>query len=184
MSKVCAFFADGLEEVEALTVVDLLRRAEVEVTTVSIGQQTEVLGSHGIRLHADTTLDQVDDFMKFEMVFLPGGGLGTENLEKNQQVRDVIGSFFAAGKRIAAICAAPGILGAMGLLKGRKATSYPSVTGRLEGAEVTENPAQTDGNITTSRGVGTAIDMGLELIKILCGEEKTIEIGRKIVYLP
>lgn len=182
MSCVCAFFADGMEEVEALTVVDLLRRAGVEVTTVSIHHTTEIESAHGIRIRGDMTLDELKDFQKFDMIFLPGGAKGTDNLEENERVRAVIRSFAEEGKKIAAICAAPRILGGMGLLRGRRATSYPSVMNLLKGAEVTENPVETDGNITTSRGVGTAIDMGLELIRILCGENESENIRQSIVY--
>ncbi len=182
MSCVCAFFANGMEEVEALTVVDLLRRAEVDVTTVSIQDTLEIQSSHGFRICADALMKEVEDFQKFDLIYLPGGGVGTENLEKNEKVREVIQSFADAGRKIAAICAAPRILGKMGLLEGKRATSYPSVMNLLRGASVTENPVETDGNITTSRGVGTAIDMGLELIRILCGKEKAEEIRKSIVY--
>lgn len=182
MSCVCAFFANGMEEVEALTVVDLLRRAGVDVTTVSIHETTEIQSAHGIRIHGDGILDEVEDFQRFDMIFLPGGAGGTDNLESNEKVRDVIESFAEQGKKIAAICAAPRILGRMGLLRGKRATSYPSVMNLLDGADVTENSVETDGNITTSRGVGTAIDMGLELIRILCGQKQSEEIRQSIVY--
>ena len=101
------------------------------------------------------------------MVFLPGGGTGTDNLENSGKVKEVVSEFAKKGKKVAAICAAPRILGGLGLLEGRRCTSYHSVT---------------DGNITTSRGVGTAVDMGLELIRILCGEKRAEEIREEIVY--
>ncbi len=182
MSCICTFFADGMEEVEALTVVDLLRRADVDVTTVSIHERTEIVSAHGIRIHSDITFQEVADFQKFDMIFLPGGGKGTDNLEADERVKKVIRSFFDGEKKIAAICAAPRILGGMGLLKDRRATSYPTVMDLLRGAVVTENPVETDGNITTSRGVGTAVDMGLELIRILCGLDKAEEVRESIVY--
>ena len=182
MSRVCVFFVDGLEEVEALTVVDLLRRAKVEVTMVSIHEKEEILGAHGIKIQADARMSQIDDYQEFDMVFLPGGGTGTDNLENSGKVKEVVSEFAKKGKKVAAICAAPRILGGLGLLEGRRCTSYPSVTDRLLGGVVTENAVETDGNITTSRGVGTAVDMGLELIRILCGEKRAEEIREEIVY--
>ena len=182
MCEVCAFFANGLEEVEALTVVDLLRRAEISVTTVSIHDRTEVIGAHGIKIQADITASQVHNFQEYKMIFLPGGGEGTQNLEECSLVKTLVCEFDREKKKVAAICAAPRILGKLGILQGKRSTSYPSVTDQLDGAIVTENSVETDGNITTSRGVGTAIDMRLELIRLLRGDERSEDVRKSIVY--
>ena len=163
--------------------VDLLRRAKVEVTMVSIHEKEEILGAHGIKIQADARMSQIDDYQEFDMVFLPGGGTGTDNLENSGKVKEVVSEFAKKGKKVAAICAAPRILGGLGLLEGRRCTSYRfRERVRLLGGVVTENAVETDGNITTSRGVGTAVDMGLELIRILCGEKRAEEIREEIVY--
>lgn len=181
MGKVCVFLADGFEEIEGLTVVDLLRRAGQDVLTVSINDTLEVTGAHDIKVKADTVFAQAD-YKDADMLVLPGGGLGTDNLESCQPLKDLVTAFTQEGKKVAAICAAPRILGGLGLLKGKRATCYPSVMDKLTGAQATEDPVVSDGCITTSRGVGTAIDFGLELIAQLESEDKAREIAASIVY--
>lgn len=181
MKKVYVFLADGFEEVEALTVVDLLRRAGLDVATVSIKEERQVIGGCSIPVAADTTFSQAD-CAQGDLLVLPGGSGGTERLENFQPLLDLIKSFVSQGKRVAAICAAPRILAGLGLLDGRKATSYPSVMPMLSKAETTTAPVAVDGCITTSRGVGTAIDFSLELITQLISKEKAREIAESIVY--
>lgn len=181
MSKVYVFLADGFEEIEGLTVVDLMRRAGIEVTTVSIKEETAIEGSHHILLSADTTFGKCD-FSDADMLVLPGGGLGTENLEKFEPLGKLVTSYCEKGGKIAAICAAPRVFAGLGLLNGKKATCYPSVMEQLTGAVKSEDAVVVDGNITTSRGLGTAIDFSLELIAQLISKEKADEIAKSVVY--
>ncbi len=181
MSKVYLFLADGFEEVEGLTVVDLLRRAGVTVTTVSIDDDLSVLGSNNITVQADIFLEDCN-FADADMLILPGGGLGTDNLESCKPLCKQLVKFSDQGGKIAAICAAPRIFAKLGLLEGKKATCYPSVMEMLKGAQALTDSVVVDGNITTSRGVGTAIDFALELITQLCGSSKADEIAHEVVY--
>ena len=181
MSKVLAFFADGFEMVEGLSVVDVLRRAGIEVEIVSIKPELAVVSSHNVTICCDETIDHVD-FEKADMIFLPGGMKGTQNLEACETLRKEILAFSEEGKYLAAVCAAPTIYGKMGLLKGKKATCYPGLEGDLIGAEKTTNKVERDGKMITSRGLGTSIDLGLEIITVLCDEGKADEIARQICF--
>ena len=181
MKQVCVFLADGFEEVEALTAVDLLRRARVYVDTVSITDDYKVHGAHGINVQTEDLFDEVD-FTEFDMIVLPGGMPGTTNLMQHPGVRKVVTAFAQAGKPVGAICAAPMILEDLGLLQGKKATCYPSCEENLKSAVLTGAPVTVDGNLITSRGVGTAIDFALELISALVGQEMANKIASEIVY--
>ncbi len=181
MKKIYVFLADGFEEIEALTVVDLLRRAQLEVVTVSIKEETQVMGSHRIPVIADAVLSQTD-CSKGDLLVLPGGAVGTENLGKCQPLLELVKAYAAQDKKVAAICAAPTIFARLGLLDGRKATCYPSMMEELADAQRTTEPVAVDGCITTSRGLGTAIDFSLELIAQLISPEKAKEIAESIVY--
>lgn len=181
MSKVYVFLADGFEEIEGLTVVDILRRAAVETETVSVMGRREVRGSHHITVTADCLFEEADQ-ESARMLVLPGGMPGTLNLKEHEGLRKLLLAFNEKRKRIAAICAAPGILGELGMLDGRMACAYPSFEDRLTGARVVKEPAVTDGHITTGRGMGTAIPFALELTALLAGKEKAEEIRQSIVY--
>lgn len=181
MKKVGVFLAKGFEEVEALTPVDLLRRAGAEVTMISIGEIREVTGSHGIAIAADKVFEDIK-FDEMDLLVLPGGMPGTRNLADSGRLLQVLQNADQAGKLIGAICAAPTVLGKAGLLKGRKATCYPGCEEGLTGALVRTESVVTDGRITTSRGVGTAIPFALRLIELLFGKEKAKEIAESIVY--
>ncbi len=181
MKKVSIFLAEGFEEVEALTPADLLRRAGAEVTLVSVGGRREVEGSHGIVVTADQLLADMD-FAQMDLLVLPGGMPGTLHLKECQPLLALLKDFHEKGKNIAAICAAPTVLGAAGLLYGRKATCYPGCEDGLTGAEVLTDRVVVDGNITTSRGVGTAIPFALSLISQLFEPAKAEEIRESIVY--
>ena len=141
MSRVAVFFATGYEEIEALTVVDILRRADIETPMVSITEERTVTGSHAISVAMDAVLSEIN-FDEVDMIVLPGGGLGTQNLEACEALMAQVDAFVAQGRPVAAICAAPSILGHRGFLKGRKACSYPSFESHLEGAEVMHQPAE------------------------------------------
>lgn len=181
MSKVYVFLADGFEEIEGLTVVDLMRRAGIDVVTTSIMGTLSITGAHKICLQADSLFEDCD-FKDADMLVLPGGGPGTERLENHKPLCDLVTAFAAEGKKIAAICAAPRVFAGLGLLKGKKATSYPSVMEMLKDAEVSADPVVVDGNITTSRGLGTAIDFSLELISQLLDKQTAEEIAESVVY--
>lgn len=181
MSKIAVFFAEGYEEIEALTVVDLCRRAGIEVDMVSITSELMVSGGHGIAVKMDKTLKEAD-FDSYDMLVLPGGLKGTHGLEACDSLMAQIDAFCAAGRYIGAICAAPSIFGHRGILKGRKACSYPSFESHLEGAEVTAGPVELAGNVMTSRGMGTSIDFGLAIVKLFCGAEAADALAKSIVY--
>lgn len=181
MKKVAVFLADGFEEIEALTVVDLLRRAKVYVDTVSITDDYIVRGAHGIPVQTEESFGELD-FAEFDMVVLPGGLPGTTNLKEHAGVRKIVTEFYEGGKYVAAICAAPTVFADLGILQGKLATCYPSLESEMKDAMFTGAAVTTDGNIITSQGVGTAIDFSLKLVEVLVGEEKAVEIAESIVY--
>lgn len=169
---ILVFLANGFEEIEALTPVDCLRRCELDVKTVGIDNRV-VTGSHGIKIVAD--LDDLEVVMNdsVEMIILPGGMPGTLNLEKSETVRAALDYCAENNVPIAAICAAPSILGHKGLLKGRKATCFTGFEDQLIGAEViTDRPCVADGNIITACGMGNALDFSCEIIKKLISPER------------
>lgn len=181
MNKIGVFLAQGLEEIEGLTVVDILRRAGVEVTTVSISGSKEVTGSHKITVLADDLFENVD-FGGLDGVVLPGGMPGTTNLMNHAGVNEVIKSFDKEKKLVAAICAAPSVLGQAGLLKGRNATCYPGFEEKLTGAVTSMDEVVKDGHVITSRGMGTAIPFALALTAYFLGQEKAEELKASIIY--
>ena len=178
---IAVFFANGYEEIEALTVVDLTRRAGIETWMVSITDEKAVTGSHGITVSMDKTLAEVD-FEQVDMIVLPGGMPGTLNLEACVPLMEKVKAFDAAGKYISAICAAPTVFGHLGLLNGKKACCYPGMEDGLEGAEVTFDKTAVADHILTSRGMGTAIDFGLQIIARFKGKEAADDMAAKIVY--
>lgn len=179
MKKVLLFFADGAEEIEALTPVDLLRRAGIDVTVVGLLGKTQT-GSHGISVNTDISLDELGENADFDMIVLPGGMKGMQNLDSSSTVGKYIASAMNGGKFVAAICAAPTILGRRGLLKGKRATCYPGMEGELYGAE-TGGKVVRDGNIITAAGAGVSVDFALCLISALEGEEASRKIKNSIV---
>ena len=181
MAKVYVFTADGFEEIEGLTVVDLFRRAGAQTEMVSVSGSLSVKGSHGIEIKADRLFEDID-FQDADLLVLPGGMPGTLTLQQHSGLNALLRSFDERGKNIAAICAAPSILGGLGMLRGRKACSYPSFENKLEGAVVQQVPVVTDGHITTGRGMGAAIPFALRLTEILLGREKAEEIRKAVVY--
>ncbi len=183
MKSVAVFLADGFEEIEALTAVDLLRRAQIYVDTVSVTEDYMVTGSHGITVQTEDLFGEVD-FDGIDMLFLPGGMKGVANLKDCSKLRRKISEFLEAGKKVAAICAAPTILGEMGLLKGKRVTCHPVVEQEITaaGAVLTRLPATVDGNIITGQAAGSAQTFALKLIEVLNGKEKAEEIAENIVY--
>jgi 4-methyl-5(b-hydroxyethyl)-thiazole monophosphate biosynthesis len=169
MARVLVPLADGFEEVEAVTIIDLLRRADIDVVTAALADR-RVTGNHGITIEADTTLDAaLDGAAPFDMVALPGGLPGARHLQSDPRVLDALRAAAARGAYTAAICAAPIALAEAGLLRGRRATSFPGFLDTLDipGMERSELPVVTDGTLVTSRGPGTAMEFALTLIELL-----------------
>ena len=181
MARTLIPLAEGCEELEAVTIIDLLRRAGVEVITAGL-KEGPVKASRGVVLHPDTTINEVLE-QSFDMIVLPGGLAGADNLQRDPRIRQLLLRLNKEGKYTAAICAAPKVLASVGLLNGRKATSYP---GALDGmdlpqVELTAMPVIRDEKVITSRGPGTAMDFALELIDILAGKAKRDEVERQLV---
>lgn len=179
--KVGVFLADGFEEIEGLTVVDLLRRADVEVTTISITGEYTIHGAHKIDVQADKLFEDVD-VAELDMAVLPGGMPGTLNLGAHEGLGKVLKDFYGQKKYIAAICAAPSVFGQYGFLNGRKATSYPGFEEKLQGAKYVTDAVAVDDFVITSRGLGTAIDFSLALIETLVDKEMAEKIAKAIIY--
>lgn len=175
------FLANGFEEVEALAPVDLLRRASFEVTTVSITEHLAVIGSHNIPVVADTTFGAVSDFSDAELLILPGGMPGTKNLAACEKLTALLKAQAEAGKPLAAICAAPSVLGALGLLEGKEAICYPGFESALKGAKISDKRVVRDGNILTAAGAGVAVDFGLAAIEMLADAEQADTIRKAIL---
>lgn len=178
---VYVLLADGFEEIEAIEPIDILRRCGVEVKTASIMQTKEVRGAHGITVTADIMINEVVP-EGAEMIMLPGGGLGHELLDASNDVHGLINYAVSNGLYIAAICAAPSILGKKHLLESKRATCFPGFEKYLYGAEVTGDKVVFDGKFITAKGAGAAADFGFELAKILCGKEKSDEIKSQMQY--
>ena len=181
MKQCFVFLAEGFEEIEALTVVDILRRDNIVTKTVSITNKKTVTGAHQIPVTADMTLSDVR-LSEAALLVLPGGSPGTNNLKECSELTDMIKQFAQTNRRIAAICAAPTILGELGILEGKKACCYPGMEDALKGAKVCMEEVVTDGNITTSRGMGTAIPFALELVRLFDSQTQAGALKRKIVY--
>ncbi len=181
MTKVALLVTDGCEECEALIQADLLRRAGIAVDLVSITGQKEIKSARQIRFLADQLIEDVDR-EEYDGVILPGGMPGTNYLREDERVLDWVRAFAGEKKLVAAICAAPTVLGTAGVLEGRKATCYPGMEEGLTGADFVEDEVVRDDAVITSRGLGTAIPFGLAMIAFFLGEEKATEIGSSVVY--
>ncbi len=181
MKKTVMLFAEGFETVEALMVVDLLRRGGVEVTMTSITEEETVTSAQNVTIQMDATMGEVD-FEQYDAVILPGGMPGTIHLGESEAVKKTVLAMNEAGKLVAAICAAPGVLGKYGLLQGKNACSFPDHEVNLTGAYVSREPVVVDGNIVTSRGLGTAMEFGFKLLELLESKEKEEEIKEAIIY--
>ncbi len=175
--KAFVFLATGFEEIEAVATIDVLRRGEVEVVTVSITGTSVVEGAHGIPVKADELFDSVN-FEDGAMLILPGGMPGASNLNEHEGLRNLIMKFYSQEKYLAAICAAPLVFGGLGILKGKTATCYPSFEPRLTGAILSGQTVVQDGKIITGKGPGFAVDFGLQIVSILKGTEKANEVAK------
>ena len=181
MSKACIFLAEGFEEIEALTVVDFLRRAEIEISMVSVTGDKKVKGSHQITVLADILFEEAN-FEDADILILPGGMPGTTNLTKHEGLDKILREFHKKNKNIAAICAAPSVLGSKGLLAGKRATCYPGFESKLTGSITADQDVVVDGNIITSKGPGTAMDFSLALISKLVGKDTAKRIADGGIY--
>ena len=181
MKNVYLFLADGFEEIEALATVDVLRRAGVKVTTVSINPTEMVNGAHGIPVVADALFADCS-YNEADMLVLPGGMPGAANLDAHEGLRAAISAHAEAGKWLAAICAAPMVYGHMGLLNGKKATCYPGFEGELVGATYTAAPVEKDGNIITGKGPAVVLPFAYALAEALVGEEVVAQVKAGMLY--
>ena len=181
MSRLGIFIADGCEEVEALTVVDIVRRAKLEIDMISINGTKQVTSSRNVTFMTDTTKEEAD-FSAYDGIILPGGMPGTLNLGAHAGVTAQVKAFAEAGKLVCAICAAPSVLGACGILNGKKATCHPGFEEKLTGASVSYDNVVTDGNVITSRGMGTVIDFGLAIVSYFGSEELVEDVRKHLVY--
>lgn len=181
MKKIAVFFGEGFEEIEALTVVDMCRRAGIDTQMAAIGSNKSVTGSHKISVGMDLTFDEVN-FEELDMIVLPGGLQGTRNLEAHEGLMKQVDLFAETGKYVAAICAAPSILGHRGILQGKRACCYPGFEEALTGAEIVYESVAVDGHVITSRGMGCSIDFALAIITALCGEDIAKEKAASVIY--
>lgn len=181
MVNTAIFLADGYEEIEALAVVDVFRRAGIEMDMVSISEELLTNGSHKIQVMADKLLKDIA-FEEYDMLILPGGLRGMQNLENCESLMQQIDAFYEQDKYVAAICASPSILGRRGILAGKQATAYPGFEDELKGATVVDAGAVRNGNVITGRSMGSAIEFALLLVETLLGKEKAEEIAEQIVY--
>ncbi len=179
--KVIVFFADGFEEVEALTVVDYLRRSDIDVDMVSIADKT-IRGAHDIRVSGDKIISELSDLESYDGLVIPGGIPGATNLRDDKRVIEIIQDFNSREKLLAAICAGPIVLQRAEVIKGKNVTSYPGFEEELTGSLYKEDKVVRDGNIITARGPALAMDFAIEIVKYLKGEEKAGELKEGILY--
>lgn len=180
---VCLHLADGFEEIEAISVIDILRRADIAVQIVSLMGKKEVVGAHHITVIADVLFENVN-YADIDMMILPGGGGGTQKMAEHAGLRQKLTQQAINGKWIAAICAAPTILGNLGLLVGKSATCYPGCESQLTGAIVgTSQSVIVDGKLITSRGPGTSLEFGLKIVEVLKGLELASDLKEQMVIL-
>lgn len=173
---VCVFLADGFEELEALTPIDVLRRAGIKVLTIGVGNEY-ITGSHSVTVKCDICENDFVFGDDVDAVILPGGMPGTLNLANSEIVKNAVISANSEGKLVAAICAAPSVLGLCGILNGKKATCFPGFEDKLTGAQFVNLPVVCDGNIITAWGAGAAFDFSFRILENLTGDS---EAGRKM----
>jgi len=178
--KIAVHLANGFEEIEAISIIDVLRRADIEVLVVSVTGKVEVNGAHQIRILADTLFEEVD-YSDLFMIVLPGGMPGASNLDAHEGLKNQIKQFDQENRPLAAICAAPMVLGNLGVLQGKQAVSYPGFESYLKGAEVLTVPVVESGNVITGRGIGTALEFALAIVRKAVSDEKAKLIASQIL---
>ena len=179
MAKALVLMAEGFEEIELTSIVDILRRGGVTVMIAGL-KDGLITGSRGMKIQPDVTLDGIKEM--YDMIILPGGSPGYVNLGSDRRVIELVKRYNASGKMVAAICAAPSVLVKAGILAGKKVTIFRGMETELKNAVYVDKPVVEDGNILTSQGPGTAMEFALELLKRLMGEKKAIEIQEKLLY--
>lgn len=177
--KVAVYFAKGYEEIEALAVVDVLRRGNVETLMVGVDDKV-VVSARGVAIQMDTTIDDLD-IEEIEMMVLPGGVPGILNLEANEKLMSQLKDFKKNNKWLAAICAAPSILGKLGLLEGEKATCYPNYESTLVGCEPMDAPVVVSHKIVTGKGAGVAVDFALKILEVLKDKETSDKVRKAMI---
>lgn len=180
MNHILLFLAPGFEEIEAIATIDILRRAALDVKSVSMAGSLNVTGAHGITVEADSLYSEIDPTAA-EMLVLPGGMPGTKNLNAHEGLKAALVQYAKADKPLAAICAAPMILGQLGILEGREATCYPGNEVHLKGAILSEYMVVQDGNIITASGPGVAAEFALQIVEHFLGEAKMEEISKALL---
>lgn len=179
MNKAVVFLANGAEECEALITVDILRRASIETVMASVSSELDIISSHGIKISADAFASDID-FDEVSAIILPGGVKGVENLSASDVVKTQCLAFAAEGKLLAAICAAPSILDALGIITGKTATANPGFEARCSSAKLTHTRTARDGNIITGQAVGGTFEFALEIVAALSGYETANAVRRSI----
>ena len=180
MKPIYVHLAEGFEEIEAITIIDVLRRAGLNVITVSVTENNVVTGSHKIPVRADILFKDAD-YEQAEMIILPGGMPGAKNLSEHKELNNQILNFFKQGKLLGAICAAPMVLGNLGILKGKNVVCYPGFESYLEGANVKQASVVKDGQIITGRGPGVALQFALEIVNLLKDEGTALKLKKSMV---
>lgn len=180
MKKIAVQLAEGFEEIEAITIIDVLRRAEFEVVVISITEKLVVTGAHNIKIIADQLFENTN-YKTIDMIVLPGGMPGAVNLNNHTGLKKEIIEFNKKGKQLGAICAAPLVLGELGILKNKNATCYPGFENRLEGAKTTENNIELAENVITGKGAGVAMEFALKIVEMFKGKEFADELGAKMI---
>jgi 4-methyl-5(b-hydroxyethyl)-thiazole monophosphate biosynthesis len=179
MAKALVLMAEGFEEIELTSIVDILRRGGVTVTIAGL-KDGLITGSRGIKMQPDVTLDGIKEM--YDIIILPGGSPGYVNLGNDRRVIDLVKRYNAEGKIVAAICAGPSVLVKAGILGGKKVTIFKGMENELKNAVYVDKTVVVDGNILTSQGPGTAMEFAIELLKRLTGEKKALEVQEKLLY--
>ncbi len=182
MAKVYEFLADGFEDIEALAPVDILRRGGVDVVTISIMPTVDVVSAHGVTVKADRLFTTATDYADADLLLLPGGMPGAANLKAHAGVAEALLAHAAAGRRIGAICAAPMVLGGLGLLQGLRATCYPGFEQYLDGATYTAQLVEEDGLITTGEGPAAALPYGYQLLSHFVPADQVTQLQQGMMY--
>jgi len=177
--RVLVPLVDGFEEIEFSTIVDILRRAELEVTTAGL-KEGAIDGAHGIKVIPDTLIDRVSAG-DFDVIVLPGGYPGFVNLGKDERVLELVREMHGKNKHVAAICGAPSVLSKAGILEGRKSTIHPAVKDMLSGAKHVDKRVVVDGKIITSQGPGTAMEFSMKLVEVLVGKPRVAQINEEVL---
>ncbi len=180
MDTAYVFFAEGFEEIEAITILDVLRRAEIPTKSVSITGKLPVTGAHGITLHTDQLIEKTN-YADAVILILPGGQPGANNLNTHGGLKDTLKAFHSAGKLVAAICAAPLVLGGLDILDGKEAVCYPGYEEKLKGARLLNDLAVKSENVITGRGPGAALNFSLEIVKALKGPEPAAKLAQAML---